>query len=157
MTFISFVKSGRNLARSSMRPTTQNIHTSGRFIFPFLNFISRVFHSAVLIAGNIRTPAARGMSSKSNTRTKKNSRKRYPVFIDPGYSKRKVFICDFDHNKKNVPEPDFKNLNKNVSSDVLRQLAVLYQMNCHWGRGRKCSSVLLCVHQKIHHLHTTFY
>ena len=52
------------------------------------------------------------MSSKAGK--KKSTRKRHAVFIDPQYSKRKVFICDFDHSRKNVPQPDFKNLNKRV-------------------------------------------
>lgn len=51
-----------------------------------------------------------------NTKKKRGQRKRYPVFIDPQYAARKVFVCDFDHNRKRVPQPDFKNLNSKVGA-----------------------------------------
>ena len=92
--------------------------------FSFL--ISHALNSRAFFEVEIEIASEISMSSK--TPTKKNSRKRYPVFIDPGYSKRKVFICDFDHSKQNVPEPDFKNLNKKVRASASRKI-VLCQLN----------------------------
>ena len=52
----------------------------------------------------------------SNATKKRRRATRYPVFIDPQFAARKVFVCDFDHDRKKVSQPDFKNLNRKVGA-----------------------------------------